>query len=96
MKKGAKIDISCERAAEMQKQLTGKAPTCEDGKTYDGCATECSYMTCEMAVENDKNWEPTDKCEDNGFSDKFFLRKAIKIFQCCELRKIIYQKFLLG
>ena len=72
VKNGAQIEMQCEKAAEIQEQLTGKAPTCEAGKTYDGCATECSYITCEMAVENDNNWEPTDKCEDNGFSDKLF------------------------
>ena len=77
MKNGAEIEMECERAAEIQEQLTGKAPTCEAGKTYDGCATECSYITCEMAVKNDLNFEPTDKCEDNGFSDKLFLKIII-------------------
>ena len=51
VKSGEEIDTDCTKMAEIQKQLTGQEPFCPDGKTFDGCATECSYMTCEDAVK---------------------------------------------
>ena len=50
-KSGEQIETDCARMAEIQKQLTGKEPVCPEGKIFDGCATECSYMTCEDAVK---------------------------------------------
>ena len=63
VKNDIKIDISCSKLVETQELLTGMAPECPAGKVYDGCATECSYMTCEQAMQNDEHFYPIAHCE---------------------------------
>ena len=65
--KGAKsdqnVEIDCARLAEIEENLTGKAPECPAGQSFNGCATECSYKTCAQAIENQNNFRQIDTCE---------------------------------
>ena len=60
------IEIDCARLAEIEENLTGVAPECPAGQSFNGCATECNYKTCAQAIENDQNFRAIDTCEDNG------------------------------
>ena len=62
-KDGATVETNCKRMAEIEENLTGKAPVCETGRTFDGCATECSYKSCDLAIENSKNFQEAHSCE---------------------------------
>ena len=48
---GQAVDTDCANMANVQRALTGEAPQCSDSKTFDGCATDCSYMTCARVLE---------------------------------------------
>ena len=60
------IDLDCKNAAALEQRITGQAPSCPENRIFDGCATECSRMTCEQAVRNNNNLLPPDTCEGNG------------------------------
>ena len=72
---GATVETNCERMAEIEENLTGKAPVCETGRTFDGCATECSYKTCDLAIENSKNFKEADSCEGTR---NYFTKRILK------------------
>ena len=57
-----KLEIPC----NFEETITGETPKCLENQIFDGCATECDFMTCEDVMKNEQNFEAPEMCTDSG------------------------------
>ena len=56
------LQIPC----DYEQSVSGETHECPENSVFDGCATECDFMTCSDVLRNEENFEPPETCTDSG------------------------------